>query len=125
MAAMGQLGYVFLDAIERAHNGGADEKFVEEARALLTQLSGKPGDGAIECIKNAKSDLRSTETFLTKWKNHKNDGRFAEVLGIIERVLEILQDFNKTLESMSFSEKLAVKLSARLGRAAKRMTQWP
>lgn len=47
------------------------------------------------------------------------------MLNVVERIFEILKDFNKTIDSMSFSEKLAVKLSARLGRAAKRMTKLP
>lgn len=125
LAAMGQLGYPFLHAIERARDAGADEKFVQEARALLTQLSGEPGEGAIECMKNAKRDLRSTDAFLNGWRNYKNDGRFAEVLDVVGRIFEILKDFNETIDSMSFGEKLAVKLSARLGRAAKRMTKSP
>jgi hypothetical protein len=78
MAAMGQLGYPFLHVIDRARNAGADEKFVQEARALLTQLSGEPGEGAIECMKNAKRDLRSTETFLDRWRNYNNDMGFSK-----------------------------------------------
>lgn len=125
MAAMGRLGYPFLYAIERARDAEADEKFVQEARALLTQLSGEPGDGAIECMNNAKRDLRSTEAFLNIWRNYKNDRRFQEVLDVVESIFEILKDFNETMDSMSFGEKLTVKLHARLGRAAMRMPKFP
>lgn len=116
MRKMGELGYPFLHAIENARDTGADEKFVQEAYALLAQLSGKPGDGAIECMKNAKRDLRSTEAFLNKWRNYRDDRRFVEVLDVVERIFEILKDFNETIDSMSFGEKLAVKLTAILGR---------
>ena len=123
MVTMGQFGYPFLNAIENAHNAGANEKFVQEARALLTQLSGKPGEGAIECMKNAKKDLRSVEAFLKGWRDYKDDVRFTRVLDVVVSIFKILKDFNETIDGMSFGEKLAVKLSARLGRAAIRMTK--
>jgi len=125
MAAMGQIGYPFLYAIEKTRNAGVNEKFVQEAQALLTQLSGKPGEGAIECMKNAKRDLKSTEAFLNRWRNYENDGRFAELMDVVGRTFEILKDFNDTLDNLSFGEKFAVKLSARLGRMTKRMAKLP
>jgi hypothetical protein len=122
MGEMGELGYPFLHAIEGAYSNGADDKFVQDARALLTQLSGNPGESAIKCIKNAKKDLRSTETFLNNWKSHQTDDSYKELLDVVRRVFELLREFNHTIDSMSFGERIAVKWSARLGRAVRRMS---
>lgn len=116
MAEMGNLGYHFLNAIETANRCGANGDFIQDARALLNQLTGQPGESAVECIRNARKDFKSTEGFLDVWERYETDRVYKEVIDIVKHILLLLREFNATLDSMSLDEIRYAEMTARLGK---------
>ena len=122
---LGRLGYPLLNAIEDARKSAAEAAFVEDAHYLLTTLSGKPGEGASECIMTVKSDLLASETFLNKWRHHQNDYPYKDVLDIVCGVSELLREFDKTYDSMTFIEKAGARLTAWLAKMRRASSRGP
>jgi len=116
MTQMGKLGYSFLNAINRAHEAGAPNALIQEARQLLSQISGSPDDGATECMRNAGLDLQATQGFVDKWKAAENNPRCSELLRIACQMLSLLMKFNEILKEMSLSERVEAEKRALLGR---------
>jgi len=121
MFALGRLGPPFADALRRAQALGVSDEFLSDASALLRQLSGRPGAGALDCIRDAPKDLASTEAFLATWQPCSGTAGCGEVLKQARATAQALREFNDTIQSLSRSELLDVQLDAAIGQAHRKM----
>ena len=106
MTQMAELGYPFLHEISRATAMGAPNAMVQDAKLLLSQLSGSSGEDAKECMRYAARDLLKIEELVEKWKPVENDVRSVDLLRTARQMLGLLRKFNETLEEMSLPERL-------------------
>jgi len=121
MAALGRLGPPFADALQRAPGLGVSDEFLREGSALLRQLSGNPGAGAPDCIRDAPKDLASTEAFLAKWAPSCGTPGYDDVLKHARATAEALRVFNDTIRNLSKGERRGVEASAEMGHAFRGM----
>lgn len=117
MAALGRLGPPFASALQRARGLGVSDKFVCDASALLRQLSGRPGAGAPDCIRDAPKDLASTEAFLAKWTTSRDTSGCEEVLYHARATAEALREFNHTIQGLGRDGRRRVEATAEMGHA--------
>ena len=84
----------FLEAIRAAEIGGSPAQFLSDAVALGQELSGRPGEGALEVYRDLDSNLQSTREFINRWQGASDScaSRVVEVAREIERELERMRD---------------------------------
>lgn len=106
----------FVDAIALARQEGDLDKFLQEADVLAQDLAGPPASGTAEAIRSVSSDLERTEAFVKKWKASNNLSADNIVLKLAVAICDSLRDFNKTLDGMSWRERVHVRIAAHMGR---------
>lgn len=110
----------FAGSIEEAKRCGVSPEFMRDAYSLLRQLSGQPGDCALECVRGVHRDIASIEVFLHRWEAKSNSPGYAEVLRNAKLTLDELQAFKEVLDEMPPEALADAKRSARIGKAIKR-----
>ena len=61
-------GIPVLNAFKTAERSHGQTDFVIETQHLILKLNGNPGDGALEVLKNLKSDTAMLNSFIEKWR---------------------------------------------------------
>lgn len=69
MRRIALMGPQFLEAVRAAQSSGSPAPLISDAVALAQELSGKPGDGALEVYRDLDSNLKSTCGFIDRWQS--------------------------------------------------------
>lgn len=68
MRTISRTGIPVLNAFKTAERAHGQTNFVSETQSLMIKLNGNPGDGALEVLKNLKSDITMLNAFIGKWQ---------------------------------------------------------
>jgi hypothetical protein len=71
-----------------------DVKFIEDANRTIMDVSGKPGEGALEVIRDVDNDIIKINIFLEKYQKHKDKPGCSEVIKQVERLLTELNQLD-------------------------------
>lgn len=91
---------------------GVPREFIIDGVLLLKQLSGEPGAGASDCLRDAPRDLVRTEAFLGRWVSFRGTRGYDEVLEAAERIAQALTRFNDTINELTSAQHLVVQGTA-------------
>jgi len=94
MTRISLIGSRLLEAIRAADVGIAPSELISDAVALGQELSGRPGEGALEVYRDLDSNLQSTRAFVDRWQNagDSDTQRVVDVARQTEQELERLRD---------------------------------
>lgn len=68
MRTISRTGIPVLKAFKTAERLHGQTSFIIETNYLMLKLNGNPGDGALEVLKNLKSDIAMLNAFIEKWR---------------------------------------------------------
>jgi hypothetical protein len=115
MVSLGRLGPPFANALEAARCTDVSVEFLRDGFSLLQQITGRPGEGAPDCLRDAPKDLASTRAFLGKWAHYRASPGYEDVLREAERTAKALMEFNETIRGLDKSEQREVEGAAKMG----------
>lgn len=93
MRRISLVGPRLLQAIRAAVVGGAPHQLISDAEALGQELSGQPGEGALEVYRDLDSNLQSTRRFISRWKDSSHP--------CAQYVIKAALEMERELEQMS------------------------
>jgi hypothetical protein len=93
MQRISLIGPRFLEAINIARMSNTHPKLIEEAIEFGRQLSGRPGEGALEVYRDLDSNLQTARMFYSRWQGDASNGRrIVDVAGEISLELKRMKD---------------------------------
>jgi len=69
MTVIAHLGPAFLRSVEAASARGQNAALVSAARQLISELNGRPGDGALAVYRDLDSNIEGIEQFLARFES--------------------------------------------------------
>ena len=97
MMAVARTGIPFATALDNAERAHGLTALVTTARSLQKRLSGNPGDGALEVIRQLSTDIAETEAFITQW-THTTVHEYRDVLARAAAVHHALGNLQKAVD---------------------------
>ena len=91
MKTISRTGISVLSALKNAERAYGQTTFIIETQYLILKLDGKPGDGALEVLKNLKSDIKMLNSFIGKWK----ETTVYEYQNVIHAIEVVYNELNK------------------------------
>lgn len=72
MMKLGRIGLGFHSALQNAQTEGADSAFLDSAFRLEQELTGAPGDAALEVYRDLQKNIKSTKSFIEEYSHLKH-----------------------------------------------------
>lgn len=112
MRAISLLGPQFLSAIRSAEATGCARALLHDAVQLGSELSGKPGEGALEVYRDLDKNLRQTQAFVARWKEEVSP-ESKRLVSVAQRIREALAEMTALVESTPPEVMRAIKAGVR------------
>jgi hypothetical protein len=91
MRTISKTGIPVLNAFKTAERSHGQTTFIIETQHLLLKLNGNPGDGALEVLKNLKSDIAMLNAFIEKW----SETTVYEYLNVVKAIEAVHNELKK------------------------------
>ena len=91
MRIISRTGIPVLNAYKTALRVYGKTTFIVETDYLMLKLNGKPGDGALEVLKNLQSDMAMLNSFIDKWE----DTSVYEYRNVVSAIEDVYHELTK------------------------------
>ncbi len=96
MARIGDLTRTLEQSVQNGHHADADASMLDDAARLISDIDGRPGDGAVEVYRDLDRNTETAQTFVNKWQ-HITDNSSLDVLAAAQETLAALQEMQQQI----------------------------